>query len=273
MESLLESMVRFIDTQTFSLQDLACTLLEERSVLPFRRAIVGNNKESLRIALEAAIDDGHVWTDFSTDTKGEPCVLGMFTGQGAQWPGMLKRLLVGVPYATRIVEELEEALRTLPEEYRPSWTLYDQLMLEGEASNVKQASFSQPLCCAVQIVLVRLLSIAGVQFSAVVGHSSGEIARAFAAGFISAAQAIRIAYLRGVVSAEFASSTTGKPGAMLAAGMSYDDAKELCDMEAFQGRVFVAASNSPDSVTISGDIDAVYHVQGVLETKALSQGS
>ncbi|WQF82203.1 Putative Acyl transferase domain superfamily, Condensation domain, ancestral KRAB domain, thiolase [Colletotrichum destructivum] len=268
MKSTLESMIQFIDTQQFSLQDLACTLLEERSVLPFRRAIVGNNKETLRLALEAAIEDGEVWTDFSTDTKGKPQVLGIFTGQGAQWPGMLKKLLLGVPYATRIIEELDEALRTLPEKYRPSWTLYDQLMLEGEASNVRQASFSQPLCCAVQIVLVRLLSAAGIQFNAVVGHSSGEIACAFAAGFISAAQAIRIAYLRGVVSAEYASSPSGQPGAMLAAGMSYDDAKELCEMEAFEGRVCVAASNSPDSVTISGDADAIQHVQGVLEDES-----
>ncbi|KAI8165609.1 Beta-ketoacyl synthase domain-containing protein [Colletotrichum sp. SAR 10_70] len=206
-------------------------LARGRSVLPLRRAIVGNNKETFRLALEAAIEDGEVWTDFSTDA-----------GQGTQWPRML---MLDITYTARIIEELDEVLRTLPEKYRPSWTLQDQLMmLEGEASNFRQASFSQPLCYAVQIVVVRLLSAAGIQFNAV---------------------AIRIAYLHGVVSAEQAYSTSGQPGAMLAAGMSHDDAKELCEMEAFQGRVCVAASNSPDSVTISGDADAIQHVQGVLE--------
>lgn len=118
-------------------------------------------------------------------------MLGIFTRQGAQWPGMLKKLMLGIPYTARIIEELDEALRTLPERYRPSWTLQDQLMmLEGEASNIRQANYSQPLCCAVQVVLFRLLSAAGIQFNAVVGRSSGEIARAFAAGFISAAPAI-----------------------------------------------------------------------------------
>ncbi|KAI8177598.1 Beta-ketoacyl synthase domain-containing protein [Colletotrichum sp. SAR 10_75] len=266
MESTLESMIQFVDTRQFSLQNLACTLLEERSVLPLRRVIVGNNEETVRLALEAAIEDGEVWVDFSTDTKGKPQVLGIFTGQGAQWPGMLKKLMLGITYTARIIEELDQVLRTLPEKYRPSWTLQDQLIiLEGEASNVRQASFLRPLFCAVQIVLVRLLSAAGIQFNAVAGHSSGEIARAFAAGFISAAQAIRIAYLHGVVSAEQASSTSGQSGAMSAAGMSYNDAKELCGMEAFEGRVCVAASNSPESVTISGDADAIQHVQGVLE--------
>jgi hybrid polyketide synthase/nonribosomal peptide synthetase ACE1 len=268
MRSTLESMLQFIDTQQANLQDLACTLLEERSILPFRRAVAGHNKETLRLALEAAIEDDNVLTDFTTDVKGKPRVLGVFTGQGAQWPGMLKELLVGMPFAATIIEELDEALRTLPEKYRPSWTLHDQLLLEGEASNVRHASFSQPLCCAVQIVLIRLLSAAGVQFSAIVGHSSGEIACAFAAGFISAAQAIRTAYLRGIVSAEHASSPSGQDGAMLAASMSYDDAKELCELEVFEGRVCVAASNSPDSVTISGDMDAIQHVQGVLEDES-----
>jgi acyl transferase domain-containing protein len=261
-------MIQFLDTQDIALQDLGCSLLEERSVLPFRRAIVGNNKETLRLALTAALEDENIWTDFSTETKGKPRVLGIFTGQGAQWPGMMKKLLVGAPFAARIIEELDEALRTLPEQYRPSWTLYDQFLLEGDTSNVRHASFSQPLCCAVQIVLVRLLSAAGITFDAVVGHSSGEIACAFAAGLISASQAIRIAYLRGIVSAQCASSPSGQEGAMLAAGMSYDDAKELCEIEVFEGRVCVAASNSPDSVTISGDLDAIQHVQGVLEDES-----
>lgn len=41
-------------------------------------------------------------------------------------------------------------------------------------------------------------------------------------------------------------------------------------MEAFEGRVYVAASNSPDSVTISGDADAIQHVQGVLQDESTS---
>ncbi|KAF4766473.1 hypothetical protein HAV15_010469 [Penicillium sp. str.  len=269
MKATLENMLQFLETHDdVDMHDIAYTLLEKRSILPFRRAIAAHNKEVARAALEAAIADGEVVTDFRTDANDNPRVLGVFTGQGAQWPGMLKKLMVGMPFVRGILEELDNSLQTLPEKYRPTWTLYDQLMLEGDASNVRLASFSQPLCCAVQIVLVRLLAAAGIEFSAIVGHSSGEIACAFAAGFISATQAIRIAHLRGVVSAEHASSPSGQTGAMLAAGMSYDDAKELCELEAFEGRVCVAASNSPDSVTFSGDMDAIQHVEGVLEDES-----
>ena len=48
-----------------------------------------------------------------------------------------------------------------------------------------------------QIVLVNLLHTPGVEFAAVVGHSSGEIAAAYAAGFLSATDAVRVAYYRG----------------------------------------------------------------------------
>jgi acyl transferase domain-containing protein len=46
--------------------------------------------------------------------------------------------------------------------------------------------------------------------------------------------------------------------------MSYNDAKEPCKIEAFVGRVCVAASTSSNSVAISGDVDAIQHVRGIL---------
>lgn len=180
---------------------------------------------------------------------------------------MGKMLIESVPFARDIVEELDRSLATLSPKYRPSWTLVEQLMLEGDASNVKDSKFSQPLCTAVQIMLLELLTAAGVTFKAVVGHSSGEIACAFAAGYITAAQAIRIAYLRGLVSG-LASSPSGSNGAMLAAGTTFEDAQNLCALEMFEGRIFVAASNAPDSVTLSGDIDAVEEVKVILEDES-----
>lgn len=268
----LESMRGFIETMDsnsdIKLQDLAYTLLRERSVLPFRCAITGSTKEAAISALESALSDGNFATDFSTEVRDKPRVLGVFTGQGAQWPGMLRGLIQGMPFVQGVINDLDKSLQTLPERYRPSWSLLEQLDCEPEVSKVGYASFSQPLCCAVQIVLVRLLAAAGIQFTAIVGHSSGEIACAFAAGLISASQAIRIAYLRGIVSTEYAASPSGQAGAMLAAGMSYDEAQELCQIDVFEDRICVAASNAEDSVTFSGDRDAIQHIQGILEDES-----
>lgn len=271
LKSTMERILQYIkNNPQVDMMDLAWTLMCKRSVLPFRHAVVGHSRQAISEALEYAIKESSSHTtDFSAPkfSRDQPRILGIFTGQGAQWPGMLRALLLAIPYVGEIVDELDDALQTLPEEYRPDWTLKEQLHLEGDASNVMNASFSQPLCCTVQIVLVRLLAAAGVRFTTVVGHSSGEIACAYAVGFISASQAIRVAYLRGVVS-KHASSPSGEPGAMLAAGISPEDARELCELEAFEDRVCIAATNSPDSITLSGDADAIEEVQAVLEDES-----
>ena len=271
LKGTMKSVLRFIRTRgpEFDMLDLAWTMLRKQSAMPLRRAIAGRTREAACLALESAIKDAdsvarlRPTSESNNDKK--PRICGIFTGQGAQWPGMLKTLVSTMPYVRDIMAELDHSLQTLPTEYRPSWSLQEHFMLPGDS--IHHAAFSQPLCCAVQIVLVRLLAAAGVLFETIVGHSSGEIACAFAAGFISASQAIRIAYLRGVVS-RHASSPRGEEGAMLATGLSYEDARELCELEAFQGCVCIAASNSPDSTTVSGDIDAIRHFQGTLEEES-----
>ncbi|RYO81441.1 hypothetical protein DL762_007113 [Monosporascus cannonballus] len=270
LKANMESILHFIKSNPdVDAVDLAWTLLRKRSALPLRYSISGHTMDALCLALEHAIKEESLGIEFasSNSNQAKPRGLGIFTGQGAQWPGMMKQLIVNAPFVRNILVELDGSLQTLPEGYRPLWSLQEQLLLEGDASNVRHASFSQPLCAAVQIVLIRLLGAAGIKFSAMVGHSSGEIACAFAVGYISASQAIRIAYLRGLVSGN-AGSPSGQEGGMLAAGVSFEDAKELCELEAFQGRVCIAACNSPNSVTLSGDTDALAEILEVLEDES-----
>ena len=111
---------------------------------------------------------------------------------------------------------------------------------------------------------IDLLRGAGVEFAAVVGHSSGEIAAAYAAGFIAASDAIRIAYYRGLY-AQLAHGRQGRRGAMLAVGTSWEDAKQLIELPKLEGRLSLAAGNSAASVTLSGDEDAIAHAQLVFE--------
>ncbi|KAK1974431.1 beta-ketoacyl synthase domain-containing protein [Colletotrichum cereale] len=267
LKANMESVLSLLKTTPdVDITDLAWTLLQKRSVLPLRHAVAAGSVESLCKTLEAGVKDD-LGLEYTPRTADAARILGVFTGQGAQWPAMLKQLVVQLPFAAAVVDELDAALQTLPEQYRPGWTLKEQLLLEGDASNVRSAAYSQPLCAAVQIVLVRLLSAAGVKFEAIVGHSSGEIGCAFAAGFISASQAIRVAYLRGLTS-RHAASPTGQVGAMLAAGVSLEDAQELVELEAFEGRVCIAACNSPDSVTLSGDVDALEEMVEILQDES-----
>ncbi|KAK2006230.1 ketoacyl-synt-domain-containing protein [Colletotrichum eremochloae] len=266
LKASMESLGQYLkNNPNVQVQDLAWTLLKKRSNLQVRHTIPATNIQGVCEALErdAPKVQGKQTIAINSDVRTKPQVLGVFTGQGAQWPGMGKSLITKVPYARNIVSELDQSLQLLPEEYRPTWKLIDQLLLDGEDSNVHDATFSQPLCCAVQIILTKLMLASGVSFKVVVGHSSGEIASAFAAGYISASQAIRIAYLRGLTS-KHASSPNGAEGAMMAVGTSFEDATELCSLEVFENRLAVAASNAPESVTISGDKDAILEAQETL---------
>ncbi|GKT50422.1 lovastatin nonaketide synthase mokA [Colletotrichum spaethianum] len=264
----MDAMLRFLMLNpNIDIADLAWTLTRKQAVLPVRHAISSHTREGACLALEAAIKD-NLGLDFSSNrsNKGQPQILGIFTGQGVQWPGMGRSLLASIPWTRDIIDELDISLQTLPADYRPAWTLREQLSCEGDESNAAEASFSQPLCAAVQLVLIRLLEAAGIKFTAIVGHSSGEIACAAAAGYITPSQAIRVAYLRGLaVTKSHAGSLSGARGAMLAAEITHKDAKELCGIEEFEERICVAAYNAPTSVTLSGDADALQHVEAILK--------
>jgi acyl transferase domain-containing protein len=109
-----------------------------------------------------------------------------------------------------------------------------------------------------QVALVNLLRKFNLRPSAVVGHSSGEIAAAYAAGHISKESAWKLAYFRGLCSAELAvaSESSQNPGAMISVGLSEDAAKEFVAAINDEGTAFgisIACINSPNNVTISGE--------------------
>ncbi|KPM44244.1 Polyketide synthase-nonribosomal peptide synthetase [Neonectria ditissima] len=194
-----------------------------------------------------------------------PGVLGIFTGQGAQWPAMGRELIQKSPLFRKTIEECEAVLNALPKSDVPEWSLIQELTADASSSRLSEAMISQPLCTAVQLGLVNLLSAAGISFDAVVGHSSGEIAATYASGIITIKGAMQIAYYRGF-HAKLATGPDGERGGMLAAGLSFEKASQFCSRPEFQGRIQVAASNAPQSVTLSGDINAIKEAKEQLDT-------
>jgi hybrid polyketide synthase/nonribosomal peptide synthetase ACE1 len=193
-----------------------------------------------------------------------PSILGIFTGQGAQWATMGGHLIRSSAFVREKLAHLETSLATLPPSDRPKWRLENEILANATISRVAQAELSQPLCTAIQIVLVDILRSAGITFEAVVGHSSGEIAAAYAADFISAHDAIRIAYYRGL-HAQLAGGPNGQKGAMLAVGTSLEDAQELIELPTFKGHLKIAAHNSDASVTLSGNADAIMQAKEIFD--------
>nr|UOK93122.1 AstA [Aspergillus stellatus] len=239
--------------------DLSWSLMQKRSALKYRVALCAATADELKIkindelALRKANSSSTVVSRSDSEKK---LVLGIFTGQGAQWPEMGVDLINTFPQARGWFEEMQKSLDELPGGQRADFSLLDELAAPKASSRIQEAAVAQPLCTAVQIVLVNVLYTLGISFDAVIGHSSGEVAAAYAAGVLNAHDAIRIAYLRGKV-ARMAAGSNGERGGMLAAGLSFDGAIAFCEQPQYLGRISVAACNSPSSVTLSGDADAI----------------
>lgn len=262
-------MLEFLDDKAtgrdVQMADLAYSLCTKRSALQRRLSIYATSTDDLKEKIKSALATIGMKDAPQLSTpalSAPPGLLGVFTGQGAQWQKMGSELIASLPLARQTLAELDASLAELPAYHRPSWTLFEALTSETTAVN--EASLSQPLCTAVQIILVDLMRAAGIKLRAVVGHSSGEIGAAYAAGFLGPRDAIRIAYYRGYY-AKLAAGPSGQKGSMMAVGTSFDDANELCQLDDFAGRLCVAAHNSPTSVTLSGDADAIAQAQEILE--------
>ncbi|KAI0402025.1 putative PKS-NRPS protein [Xylaria palmicola] len=247
-----------------NLHDVSFTLYNHRSTLQKRAIFAASSRDALLEKLRNYDASKSAEGKVVRTLPEKPKVLGIFTGQGAQWPRMGAELIESSAAVRAIVAALEKSLAELPPSDRPSWSLTEEMLAPAGKSQIQKAELSQPLCTALQIILVDILRQSGITFSAVVGHSSGEIGAAYAAGVLTASEAIRIAYYRGFHTHR-CQGPTGQKGAMMAVGTSYEDAQELCSLDDFEGRLCVAASNSTSSVTISGDADAIEELAVVME--------
>ncbi|KAI1348370.1 reducing type I polyketide synthase [Xylaria sp. FL0043] len=230
------------------LDDLVYTLSERRSRLYYRAYSI---QKTTRLSPASFITG----KTFNRRVK-----IGMiFTGQGAQWPTMGNDLIRTFPQARKAVENLDKVLMSLPQP--PTWTLMTKLVDEQDAVVLRDPEFSQPIVTALQLAYLQVLSDWGIKPTAVAGHSSGEIAAAVAAGYITAETAIKIAFFRGQAIKEL---RAGKKLGMLAAGISVDAVETFIDSG--DELVQVACVNSPRSITLSGPIQALHRVMERLQS-------
>lgn len=101
----------YVKNHTVRLRDLSYTLSARRLHLSHRAFAVVQSGNPI-------LDDAA----FSTFNTSTPNVIFVFTGQGAQWPGMGLRLLSSFPTFKEDIKRMDEALQQLPN--APNWLLY-----------------------------------------------------------------------------------------------------------------------------------------------------
>lgn len=256
LEARVMDMAKY-NFESISIADLAYTLGVRRSHFVKRGFIVVNGKS---VGDKMSLD--YLCTLPSEVSDSPSRYAFVFTGQGAQWPQMGKELFDEFAVFCNSVSEMDSVLQSLP--HPPNWRLREAILGPERESKIGKVTHSQPICTALQIGLVQLLSSWNITPSAVLGHSCGEIAAAFAAGHLSLAEAITAAYYRGYVVGK-----DTKQGAMMAAGLSREQAESEINLAGLEGKICVACVNSTESTTLSGDENAVDSMLQILQERKL----
>ncbi len=259
LKSLAQSYVNYlngIDPDPMSFYDLCYTASVRRSHHEHRLAILLRNKADLS-GLEAFCK-GKTTAEISVGQRKRnrnPKVVFVFPGQGPQWWAMGRELWHQEPIFRSVLEQCDVLLHPYVK-----WSLTKELLADEGQSRLNETEIAQPALFALQIALVSLWRAWGVEPSAVVGHSLGEVAAAHVAGVLSLADAIRVVYHR----SRLMQKGTGF-GKMAAVELSPADAESL--LVHYAGRLAIAAINSPTSVVLSGETAALEEVLALLQPR------
>ncbi|KAI1101334.1 putative polyketide synthase [Jackrogersella minutella] len=252
LESRLKQISVILQIPTTPLSGVAFTLTERRSHFKHRQFLLAKTNP---------YGDLESMLPMESNSSDSLPLAFVFTGQGAQYEGMARELLSRNRVFLETIKDLDKVLQHLPSEIAPNWSL-EQAITDLPNSTINQATHSQPLCTAIQVGLVNVLRSWGISPSAVVGHSSGEIAAAYAAGLLTASQSIIVAFLRG-----HAVSQIREVGAMIAAGLKSQAAKKLIAEKGLTGEVCVACVNDPENITLSGSREGIESIFSEIQSQ------
>jgi acyl transferase domain-containing protein/NADPH:quinone reductase-like Zn-dependent oxidoreductase/thioesterase domain-containing protein/NADP-dependent 3-hydroxy acid dehydrogenase YdfG/acyl carrier protein len=223
-----------------------------------RLCAMGETGEELASRLQAFLDgESPAGVSVGTVRPGHRPLVFVFSGQGPQHPGMGRELLQREPVFRDTVGRCDELIgRHL------GWSVLAEIERDSISSRIDQTFVAQPALFTIHAGLVALWQSWGITPSAVMGHSVGEVAAAWASGALELEDACRVIAFR---SRTMQDARAG--GKMLAAALTRQEAE--LRLRPFHGALSLAAVNGPKQVTLSGEAQAVDSVAAELETEGV----
>ncbi|MET8179267.1 SDR family NAD(P)-dependent oxidoreductase [Streptomyces sp. NPDC005336] len=251
-EALAAQAERLLTVGNASVPELAYSLATGRAALAHRGAVIARDHGELTAGL-AALASGATAETVVRGKQVAGRLAFLFTGQGAQRPGMGQALRAAFPAFRKALDEVCDRLDTHLD--RP---LRDLILAEPDTENAGRLDhtvYTQSALFAVETALFRLLESWGVRPDYLAGHSIGELTAAHVAGVLGLEDAARLVAARGRLMQELPAG-----GAMLAI-----DATEQEVVPHLGAEVGIAAVNGPTAVVISGAEAAVAAVGAAFE--------
>lgn len=238
----------FDRTDAALLADVAATAASGRSHFSERLAVTASSAEEARDRLRAAAA-GEIVAGVARGRAGgnvSPDIVFMFTGQGAQYPGMARELYETQPTFRRTVDRCAAIVDQHLDRPLLSVLFADQ----GAEPLVDQTTYTQPALFVIEYALAELWRSWGAEPAVVLGHSVGEYVAACVAGVFSLEDALQLIAVRGRLMG--ALPRNGGMAAVFAA--EADVARVLAEIG---GPIAIAGVNGPTNVVISGRNDLV----------------
>ncbi|WP_160105089.1 type I polyketide synthase [Pseudomonas izuensis] len=247
-----EQLAQFLSgPEATDLYDVAYQSIFRRELHPQRVVVFGaQTLESAQALLDFATEPGVpalstvLESGRALDEAKGPVFV--FSGNGSQWQGMGKSLLSD-PVFHQAVAEVDAIFQPLS-----GYSLIGELAGEQGDDRYHLTEFAQPALFALQVGVTRMLAEKGVVPVAVIGHSVGEVAAAWACGALTLSDATRVIYHRSRLQ-----GLTKGCGKMAAVGLSGADTVSLLRTLGLDGELVVAGENSFKGATVAGPVPAL----------------
>ncbi|QRP21236.1 type I polyketide synthase [Corynebacterium macginleyi] len=241
----------FLEAEQPDLVDVARTVAR-RNHSRSRAVVMASSTEEaikrLRQVAEGKVSIGIAAAD-SPQVQGPVFV---YSGFGSQHRKMAKDMIALSPLFSARLKELDTIV-----DFESGWSILDIVEDDSQTYDTETA---QVAITAIQIALTDLLASFGVRPAGVMGMSMGEIAAAYAAGGISARDAMNIACHRARLMGEGeASLSEADQGAMAVVELS------AADIAALDESIEPAVYTGPGMTTVGGKRQAVLDLVGQLE--------
>ncbi|GCE15770.1 type I polyketide synthase [Tengunoibacter tsumagoiensis] len=279
LESMTEQLRAFLEQQpSHYLADIAYSYQQARSALPYRRALVGKDREDLLGLLTTR--DPRRMLDGVASTNDTHRLTFLLPGLGDHYVGMGRQLYDHETVFQAAVDECAELLRSFigldirhllyPIEEQSTAPVEDQTnsgarldlrkllhrepVEKGELDLLYQTRYAQPILFVFEYALAQLWKHWGIVPQALIGYSLGEYVAACLAGVFCLEDALKLVATRAELIQQLA------PGAMLAIALPEEGVLPF-----LSETISLAAVNGPAMCVVSGPVEAITQLEAQLQ--------